>query len=403
MTRPVLLLGFTLPDADACALFEVDALPAVQTHKFAWSFARALRHAHGELRLLSASPVQNYPIVPRLVFRAADFQSEGVQGRSLGFINLVVLKHITRFLSCIASLPRIARWRVCDVYIHGAHTPFLLFGLILRVAGRRVVPVLTDPPGIVLPTDGRLSRVLKRIDRYLVEALVTRCSAVVALAPALTRIYNGNLPTLVAPGILNREWIEQIEAARGRAAGNGQPIPPERRRRRVLYAGGLSAAYGVDLLLDVAALMPDVDFVFLGKGDQLEAIFATPHRNVRYDGFVGLRDLAAAMIDADILINPRPSQRGFAVQSFPSKLIEYLASGRPVLTTRIASIPDEIAECFHYIDDESAAGIAEAIRRLLAFPVLADARARNAARLVGRLYSEAAMGRRLTALRASGR
>lgn len=384
---PALLLGFTIPDATAREIFSADPLPAVQTHNFAWSLTRALSAAHDSVFLLSAVPVQSYPLVRQKWFGGGRFVEHGVAGRKIAFANLLILKHLTRFISCLAALPQLRRWGVGTVYIHGVHSPFQLFGALLRLLGYRVVPVLTDPPGVVLPTDGAAAAWLKRVDAAIIRALVGRSTAVVALAPELATPYADRLPTLVLPGILNSSWLERV---RGFAA-TGTPAAA---RPVVLYAGGLSAAYGVDRLIDAAAFLPDVDFLFYGKGDQVGRLTKTVSGNIIYKGFADAATLADAMRGASILINPRPSGANFAVQSFPSKLIEYLATGRTVLTTRIRSIPAELADRFAYIDDETPAGIATAIRHALAGQ---GGGAANTAR-VEALYGEKAVGARIAAL-----
>lgn len=387
--QPALLLGFTIADATAQEIFAVDPLPAVQTHNFAWSVARSLRAAHGTVFLLSAVPVQSHPIVPQKWFSGGYFIEAGIAGRMLAFANLMILKHLTRFLSCLLALPQFRRWGVQTVYIHGVHSPFLLFGVLLRLLGYRVVPILTDPPGVILPTDGRLAASLKRIDAAVIRALIRPSTAVVALAPELARYYADKLPTLVLPGIINGNWLERV---RGFAAVADRTETG--RRPTVLYAGGLAAAYGVDRLIDAGSLLPDIDFIFYGKGDQVTRLQCSTAPNILYKGFADAATLAEAMRDASVLINPRPSGANFAVQSFPSKLIEYLATGRTVLTTRIRSIPANLAGYFAYIDDETPHGIAEAIREALM-------RERNGPDVIGQieaLYGEKAVGARLAAL-----
>lgn len=386
---PALLLGFTIPDAVARPIFAADPLPAVQTHNFAWSLAHALGSAHDRIYLLSTDPVQNYPLVPQKWFAASSFVENGIEGRTIAFANLMILKHLTRFISCLAALPQIRRWQIHSIYIHGVHNPFLLFGALLALFGYRVVPVLTDPPGIILPTDGKISTLLKRVDRKITRALIRRTTAIVALAPELARPFADRLPVLVVPGILNGRWVERIQSF-----GKARIQSPPGKRPVVLYAGGLVAAYGVDRLIDAATLLPDIDFLFYGKGNQVVRLENSAAPNISYRGFANSAQLAEAMRDASILINPRPSNADFAVQSFPSKLIEYLATGRTVLTTRIRSIPSDLANCFDYIDDETPAGIADAIQRALIKPeskhdVLAHIEA---------LYGEQAVGARLAAL-----
>jgi glycosyltransferase involved in cell wall biosynthesis len=387
--QPALLLGFTIPEAIAREVFVSDPLPAVQTHNFAWSLVGALRAAHNTVFLLSAVPIQNYPLVPQKWFSGGDFVEDGTEGRMLAFVNLMILKHLTRFFLCLAALPQLRRWGVRTVYIHGVHSPFLLFGALLRLLGYRVIPVLTDPPGVILPTDSKLAASLKRIDAAIIRMLIRPSTAVIALAPELARPYADRLPVLVLPGILNGGWLKRV---RGFASATDKHKAD--RRPVVLYAGGLAAAYGADRLIDAALLLPDIDFIFYGKGDQVARLERGVATNILYKGFADADTLAEAMRDASILINPRPSGADFAVQSFPSKLIEYLATGRTVLTTRIRSIPAGLADCFAYIDDETPAGIAGAIRDALA-------QERAGADIVARieaLYGENAVGGRIAAL-----
>lgn len=397
MSRTALLLGFTVPQEYADRIFVLDPSPPVQTHNFAWSLTRSLCVVYDSVFLLSASPLQNFPIGRRILVWAHDFQVGEVRGHMIGFVNLLALKHLTRTVACLLSLPRIVwRWRVNDVFIHGVHSPFLLFGVLLRSLGCRVVPVLTDPPGVVNATDGRLSRILKTIDILLVRFLIRRNSAVVAVAPNLVQDYRDKMPVLVLPGILKESWIRKLHLARESAAN--QPVVKPPCRPYVVYAGGLFAAYGVDRLIAAAAMVPEVDVLLFGKGDQVEALENNTLPNVHYRGFVSADVLASVVQDAAMLINPRPSNAGFAIQSFPSKLIEYLATDRPVLTTRIHSIPAEIASCFHYIDDESPAGIASAIRHVLAHPDLPGLCGKSTSSITMDLYAEPIVGRKFAEL-----
>lgn len=392
MTIRPLLLGFTVPDALADRLFALDPMPAVQTHRFAWSLARSIRHGFGEVRLLSTAPVQNYPIVRRLGFRGGRFAAGGIEGTTLGFVNLLVLKHVTRFLACLFALPRVlGGWRINAVFIHGVHTPFLLYGYVLGLFGVKVVPVLTDLPGIVLPTDSRLARILKRLDRRVVGFFLRRATAVVALAPDLVAHFPGLDRTLIVPGIVNQEWLDLLEAATPSVKTADTPT--------VLYAGGLSAAYGIDRLLDGAAAVPEVRLRLFGKGDQVPRVERGGIPNISYGGFASAAELAREVLAAAILVNPRPTDTRFAQASFPSKLLEYAAAGRTVLTTRIPSIPADLAPWFAYIEDESAAGIADAIRREAARPAAERSRAADQARQIAiREYSESALGAKLAAL-----
>ena len=132
----ILLLGFTIPDELAQQLFELDPLPAVQTHKFARSLARSLKLGFGALALASTCPVQSYPLVPKIFFGSRKFRAEDCEGILLGFVNNLAIKHFTRFASCLAHLLSLIRQkRITWIFVHGVHSPFLLFGNIGQLVG----------------------------------------------------------------------------------------------------------------------------------------------------------------------------------------------------------------------------------------------------------------------------
>jgi len=393
----VLWLGFAVPDKMAGTLFAMDPSPAIQTHKFGWSFARALQHAFGEVTLASTCPVQSYPLVHRLTFRGDTFTSQGMNGVLLGFVNVILLKHITRFLACLMVVtPLIKRQRIDWIFVHGLHTPYLVFSLLARFTGRGVVVVLTDPPGVVLSTDSKLAKLMKQLDAWLIGYILRRVDAVVALAPDLVRHLAIDRPALVFPGIL--ESTLQVPPVNP-AIQLGDI--PSKHRFTVTYAGGLSQAYGVDRLVDaVLGIDPGVPILLklYGRGDQEVRIrqLAVKDSRIVYGGFVDAATLMPELCAADLLISPRPTSEHFATMSFPSKLIEYLATGRPVLTTRIPSIPAPLNDHFFFINDESADGIRIAIQAVMGISVEnRSAKGLAAQQFVREQLSGAATGRKI--------
>lgn len=388
-----------MPDELAQQLFELDPLPAVQTQKFARSLARSLKLGFGALALASTCPVQSYPLVRKIFFGGGKFRLEGCEGILLGFINILALKHFTRFASCLIHVfPLIWRKKTTWIFVHGVHSPFLLFGNIGRLVGCKFAVVLTDPPGVILGTDRVIARLLKYLDAWLMKWLLRRADAVLALAPDLVGHLTPGKPSLIFPGILDSNLQRLCNRSDDVKVRRAPEIGP--RPFTILYAGGLNAAYGVDRLIDAVAEIDShsVQLRLFGRGDQENRIRELSSHDPRffYGGFVGGDELTPELEAADALVNPRPTTEKFSQMSFPSKLVEYLAIGRPVLTTRIKSIPQSFNKCFFFIEDESPKGIRSALLQLMNMtPLEREKTADYGRNFVEYELSEAATGKKI--------
>ncbi|MFC3501710.1 glycosyltransferase [Micromonospora krabiensis] len=383
----VTLLGFTVPDevlADATAR---DVVHATQTHTFAWALVTALRASGCQVRLLSAAPVSTWPRNRRVLFHGGPFDHDGVKGRLLGFVNLLGLKHMTRYLA--------ARRRLAGeldeeevLLVHGVHAPFLWAGALLARRRVRVVPVLTDPPGVVLPDDGWLVRLLRRVDVVLVRAALRRCTGVIALTGPLAEDFAPGRPRLVMEGIFHP------------ATGVGSRVDIASGVREVVYAGGLSRAYGVDRLVDAFRALPDPDLRLrlFGRGELTPWLReqATVDPRIAPPELLDRTVLADRLARAAVLVNPRPVEQGFVRYSFPSKTIEYLSAGVPVVSTRLPGIPADYLPHLVLAEPDTIDGLREALAHALALTAGEVARRGLAGREFLRLTrSPAAQGRRV--------
>ncbi|MGK7936930.1 MAG: glycosyltransferase [Xenococcaceae cyanobacterium] len=107
----------------------------------------------------------------------------------------------------------------------------------------------------------------------------------------------------------------------------------------VVYSGGLYKFKGVDLLLEVAQKLPNIQFVFAGGNDsQLERyreiIKRTQIDNTTFLGYLPHEQLPSLLQAADILAHPHCSGEAATFTS-PLKFFEYLASGTPIVATKI--------------------------------------------------------------------
>lgn len=119
----------------------------------------------------------------------------------------------------------------------------------------------------------------------------------------------------------------------------------------ILYCGSLTIQKdGVDILVDsfnhLSSSFPEIKLVLIGKGDIPEEEIAIKKRvaelgltnRVVFLGQLGRMDVPAYICHAKVLALARPRSI-VADAGFPSKLTEYLSSGKPVVVTRVGEIP----------------------------------------------------------------
>ena len=71
-------------------------------------------------------------------------------------------------------------------------------------------------------------------------------------------------------------------------------------------------------------------------------------------------------LQAWALVNPRISNAEYVKYSFPSKTLECMASGTPLLTTRLAGMPKDYYPYVYLFEDETQEGFVKSLRKVFA-------------------------------------
>jgi glycosyltransferase involved in cell wall biosynthesis len=129
----------------------------------------------------------------------------------------------------------------------------------------------------------------------------------------------------------------------------------------------LNRAYGIAELVE-GFIQSDLDYELwlCGRGDLEEFLIDASKRcpAVRYLGNITPLEVSSIQSLSALLVLSRDPQETYTRYSFPSKLLEYMVSGVPVLTTRLGGIPDEYFEFFNVIEEFSISGISSALQAI---------------------------------------
>jgi glycosyltransferase involved in cell wall biosynthesis len=136
----------------------------------------------------------------------------------------------------------------------------------------------------------------------------------------------------------------------------------------VLYTGTKGPWGGVDLLLDAWRHVrhPEARLWLCGQGkhERLREASALDSRITDY-GVVSEDRLQDLTEQAAVLVNPRPPSYPGNRLNFPSKVLEYLGTGKPVVTTRTVSLAPEYDNVLLFAVDDTPAAFAAAIDKVM--------------------------------------
>lgn len=315
---------------------------------------------------LSALPL-NHHMSKKIWWNPKTETYAGIRIKYVPFINLPALKQLTllifSFFSILAWGMKKRREKV--ILADVLNFSICAGGMIAaRLLGIKMIGVVTDMPGLMVNAEGKHDNFFSRFKSItsLMEQSVYNYDAYVFLTRQMDDVINRkHRPYIVMEGLVDSE----IE--------NTAPVPVREHERIILYAGGLHERYGLKSLVEAFMLNggSDLRLWIYGSGAfvrDLEEKYMPEDPRIIYKGVVPNEEIIAAEQKATLLVNPRPTSEAFTLYSFPSKNMEYMASGRPLLTTNLPGMPEEYHHYVYLIEEESLEGYTDAISRVISLP-----------------------------------
>ena len=158
----------------------------------------------------------------------------------------------------------------------------------------------------------------------------------------------------------------------------------------VLYSGNFESYQGVEMLVDASSRVPEAQFLFMGgEPAEIERLRERARALGSDDRcvFSGKRppsELPRFLAVTEVLVSPRT--RG---ENTPFKVFTYLASGKPLVATRIPSHTQLLSDDTAILVEPTPEGLAGGIRGALQDPAEARTRADRGQALIQREYSAA--------------
>jgi glycosyltransferase involved in cell wall biosynthesis len=282
---------------------------------------------------------------------------DGITFKYLPFLNFPIIRQICLFLTAFFSvlfwgvIKRRNKAVVCDILNVSVSTAGLLA---CKIIGVKSVGVVTDMPG-------NMAMDKPRNINFMVAEMVNKkyyssFDRYVFLTEQMSAVINTKQrPYIVMEGLVDSEAKIQSEK---------KDTP-----RTIFYAGGLLAIYGIQMLVDAVKLLPykDIQLVLYGSGKMVDELKYETDSRIVYRGVATNDIIVEEERKATILVNPRPTQEKFTQYSFPSKNMEYMVSGTPLITTCLPGMPKEYYPYVYLFDEETTEGYARVLKEVLSY------------------------------------
>jgi len=317
------------------------------------------RKGFPDIQVLSARPVPTYPKSPKLLFPPGlERLDDGIVAWLLPFPNLTPLKQLVLGLDVLFGL-LVWAWQKRGhkrvVLTYNLSVPPGAFTLLAaRLAGAKAVVSVNDinVPGETVPRSA-----LFRIDFALQRWLLPRFDGHLVVADTIARDFIPGRPYVRIEGGVDFEFLSRTGQNERRSTGEG-PLT-------LAFAGWLNEANGIPLILAAMEIahQPAFRLKIAGTGPLQSMVEQAARRDGRIEflGMVDAKGVADLYARADILLNVRLTEAMNTRYFFPSKLIEYLGSGVPTITTRVAHAEAEFVGLAYFLKEESPRGLADLI------------------------------------------
>ena len=314
--------------------------------------------------IVSIIPIPAYPKSDRLWVGARREEIiEDTEVRLLPFLNVSPVKQIMIGFFTVIEL---IRWgwhnrRVPSrvVFTYNLTVPPGFFTLIgAKLIGAKAVVALCDidVPGQTVP-----SSFIWRLNYWIQKRLIPLFDGHIVAAEAIAQDFLANRPYVrVEGGICEQAMSISNDFF------NSERISD--RLFRIGFAGRIDETNGIPTLIRAFSLLEGERYrlCIAGGGPlerQVRAAAATDSR-IEYLGFISFSEVLQLYKNSDVLVNMRVTEGLDTRYFFPGKMMEYLASGTPVITTCTGHTEQEFGDFVYLLKDESAQGLAEFIRQV---------------------------------------
>ncbi|WP_180956461.1 glycosyltransferase [Bacillus canaveralius] len=227
--------------------------------------------------------------------------------------------------------------------------------------GNKILTIVTDLPEFLLNDVGDINKIKNKIKLKNYNKVIEYSTHYIFLTEQMNnRLNKDKKPHCIIEGLVDYNMKKKNEVIQNDT------------RKICLYSGALHKKYGIANLVEAftSTKLKKYELHLYGTGDYVSELkqVIKKHRNIKYFGNVENTIVVQKQLEASILINPRPTNEEYTKYSFPSKNMEYMVSGTPVITTELPGMPDEYKKYVYLMKGFDVEDIISSVYEVLTKP-----------------------------------
>lgn len=338
MNKVIFLSG--LFPSDRLNEIENNSLGTIQyaANSLSWSYVEGLSNFYNDFKIYTTPFIGNFPKQYQKIYFKSSKSSfkKNISIYCIGSILIPLISLVTRFIGLSIRLIK-DNYKNKDkttIIIYSIHTPLLLSAYLLKCINKnfKLCLIVPDLPQYMSPNNSKVYRLFKKIDSIIINKILKNIDSFILLTSEMSKFVNkAKKPEVIIEGIYNQKNV--IESRK------------KEKRKTIMYSGTLHKVYGIENLINSFKMIENKDYRLwiCGKGDYEDNIKEDIKEDSRiiYWGQLAQDKIFEMQKNATLLVNPRLPNDDYTHYSFPSKTMEYLASGTPCIMRLLPSLPEE--------------------------------------------------------------
>ncbi len=351
MPRQVLLFGSLIPPALVSKTPEASEAGNLFQHGL---LRGLLRCGVDNALVLTAPAIRAVP--PRKVFlpRRSWHLGDSLDVLAPPFLNVPPIKPLSVHMSLKRAALAGGHADTSAVLAYNPQPGRASAGLaVARKLGVPFVCIVAD-----FPPEGRSRSPLRVIEQAWRQRIMRASDGLVVLSGHTVRDFELKQPWIKIDGGLAEDWEVLPDV----------PLM----HKTVVFAGTPSHRAGTRLMLGAFSRLadPEMRLIFAGRRgleDEVRSAAAVDPR-ITVEGFLPRPDLQRLLASSTVLVNLRLSSEPENRYNFPSKLLDFLASGRPVVTTLAGDLDPAFHEVTVPLVEETPSALAAVLQQVCSRP-----------------------------------